>query len=234
MSDSPARPWRQRLTTYLNPATIRAHIADVTDGILAIAGFSEGLAAAGETESIYRLLFISALAGAFSTAAVTITSTAADREAEQRLVAEEIRLLELSPQEEIAELAAHYESKGVSSETARKVAEELSSADALSAQLETEYGIRELTTAGQPILHAIASGLSFLLGAAVPLLLARLWPGPWLDEYTLIAVLVSLCVTALVLARLGGTRIWATLARSVFIGAASLGASHLAATLIVH
>ncbi|MFZ2624071.1 MAG: VIT1/CCC1 transporter family protein [Propionibacterium sp.] len=232
MTGLPGR-WISRLKGYLSPATIRAHIADVTDGILAIAGFSEGLAAAGATTEVYRLLFISALAGAFSTAAVSITGTAADREAEQRLVAEEMRLLELSPQEEMAELAAHFEAKGVSPRTARRVAEELSSADALSAQLETEYGIRELTTAGQPILFAVASGVSFLLGAGVPLILARLWPGPWLDEYTLVAVVVSLSVTALVLARLGGTKIWATLARSVFIGVASLGASHLAASIIV-
>lgn len=221
-----------RLKAYFTPATIRAHIADVTDGILAVAGFSEGLATAGTTSSVYRLLLLSTLAGAFSVAAVSITSTAAERDAEQRLVSEEMRLLELSPQEEIAELTAHFEAKGVSPATSRAVAEELSSADALSAQLETEYGIRELTSAGWPILNAVASGSSFLIGALVPLLMAWFWPGPWLDEYTLIAVLISLGVTAVVLARLGGTKIWATLARSVLIGLSSLGASYLAAVII--
>jgi VIT1/CCC1 family predicted Fe2+/Mn2+ transporter len=66
----------------------------------------------------------------------------------------------------------------------------------------------------------------------VPLAVAWLYPGSWLEEFTLIAVLVSLALTALVLARLGQTRIWRTLARSVLIGLGSLGASYLVAALI--
>jgi VIT1/CCC1 family predicted Fe2+/Mn2+ transporter len=40
-------------------------------------------------------------------------------------------------------------------------------------------------------------------------------------------VAVALAITSVVLARMGHTRIWQTLLRSVFIGLAALGSSYL-------
>jgi VIT1/CCC1 family predicted Fe2+/Mn2+ transporter len=198
-----------------------------------VAGFSEGLVGSGlVTERIFGIIAVSAIAGGVAVAAARLGEAVADREVQLDLVAQEQRLLALSPDEEVEELAEHFRAKGVSPATARQVAEELSAADVLQAQLENEYGIRELTSAWQPWLEALWSGLSFLLGALVPLAVAWLYPGSWLEEFTLIAVLVSLALTALVLARLGQTRIWRTLARSVLIGLGSLGASYLVAALI--
>ena len=48
----------------------------------------------------------------------------------------------------------------------------------------------------------------------------------------LIAVMVSLTATGLVLARLGHSRVWATLLRSVLIGLTSLGLSYLVGSMI--
>ena len=90
----------------------------------------------------------------------------------------------------------------------------------------------ELTTPGQSVREAAWSGLSFLLGAALPVLIARFYPGEWLNEFILIAVLVSLGVTAVALARLGHTRIFRTLLRSVVIGLTSLGASYLVGRML--
>lgn len=209
---------------------VREHITDANDGILAVAGFSEGLIGAGMAPNeVFGIIIISAIAGAVSVAGARLGEVAANREAEQQLVAEERRLLELTPDEEIAELADYYRAKGVTPETALKVAEELSSADALAAQLEVEYGIRELTPPGQPVREAGWSGLAFLVGSFIPVLVAFLVPGQWLDEFTLVAVVIALAVTGVVLARLGGTRVWRSLLRSVLIGLASLGASYLVA-----
>jgi VIT1/CCC1 family predicted Fe2+/Mn2+ transporter len=225
--------WWRRLRERVEPAAVRERVTDVNDGILAVAGFSEGLVGSGlATESVFGIIAVSALAGSVAVAAARLGEAIADREVQLDLVAEEQRQLALSPEEEVEELAEHFRAKGVSPATARQVAEELSAADALSAQLENEYGIRELTPALQPWLEALGSGLSFLIGAGVPLAVAWLYPGSWLEEFTLLAVLVSLVITALVLARLGQTRIWRTLARSVLIGLGSLGTSYLVAALI--
>lgn len=217
----------------VDPAVARQRITDVNDGILAVAGFAEGLIGSGlATRDVFGIIAISAVAGAVSVAGARLAEVSATREAEQELVAEERRLLALSPEEEIAELVEHYRSKGVTPETARQVALELSSADALSAHLETEYGIRELTQPGQPAREAAWSGLSFLLGAGLPVLIARFYPGEWLDEFILAAVVLSLAVTAVALARLGHTRILRTLLRSLAIGLTSLGASYLVGRML--
>lgn len=217
----------------VDPAAARQRITDVNDGTLAVAGFAEGLIGSGmATLEVFGIIAISAVAGAVSVAGARLAEVSATREAEQELIAEERRLLALSPEEEIAELAEHYEAKGVSPETARQVALELSSADALSAQLETEYGILEPTQPGQSVREAAWSGLSFLLGATLPVLIARFYPGERLDEFILVAVLVSLGITAVALARLGHTRIFRTLLRSVVIGLTSLGASYLVGRML--
>lgn len=212
----------------ITPERVRGHIGDVNDGILATAGFAEGLLGAGmPTGQVYSIIVISAVAGMVGVGGARYGEESANREAQLALVAEEQRLLALSPWEERAELVEHYLDKGLSPETAERVADELNAADALSAQLETEYGIRELTTRWEPWTAALWSGCGFLLGALVPVLVALLIPGPWLDEFILLAVVVSLLVTGWALSRLGHTRVLATLLRSVLIGLASLGASHL-------
>ncbi|MEZ5089102.1 MAG: VIT1/CCC1 transporter family protein [Micropruina sp.] len=124
-----------------------------------------------------------------------------------------------------------FPGKGVS-ETARRVADELNAADALTAQLETEYGIHEILTPGEPFKEAFASSLSFLAGALVTVLIAITVPRVWVEEYILLGVLLSLSVTAVVLSRLGGTRVWTSILRSVSIGLGAMGASLLVGALI--
>ncbi|MFT4110127.1 VIT1/CCC1 transporter family protein [Propionicimonas sp.] len=212
----------------IDPVRVREHMVDVNDGILATAGFAEGLLGAGLPSSqVYGIIAISAVAGAVGVAGAKFGEVSSTREAELELIAEERRLLALSPEEERTELIEHYLAKGLSPDTAERVADELTIADALSAQLETEYGIRELTTRWDPWLDALWSGLGFLVGAAVPLGVALLIPGAWMDELLILAVLISLVVTGFLLSRLGHTRVVATLLRSVLIGLASLGASYL-------
>ena len=119
------------------PDTARSRITDVNDGIIAaVAGMSLGLAGAEVSRTTaYAVITISAVVGALSVFGAELGEGFAQREAELATVAEEQRLLELGPEEEIEELVEWFEAKGVSTETSRKVAEELSDADALSAQL---------------------------------------------------------------------------------------------------
>lgn len=218
---------------WIDPARVRAHVADVNDGIIAVAAMSEGLAGAGAPPAtIWSIVILTALAGATSVAGVRFGEVSADREVELSLIEEEKRLLALSPEEEIAELAAFYEAKGLNPTLARQVAEELSARDALSAQLDAEYGLREFTAATTPWRDGLLAGLAFLAGAAVPVAIAWAVPGPWLWESTLLAAVTSLTVTSIVLARLGHTQVWRTILRSLLVGAASLGLTALAGALV--
>lgn len=214
--------WRNRLS----PEYVRSRVADTNDGVLAIAGLAEGLSLA-TTHSVGGIVAIAAIAGAVSVAGVKFAEEAAEREVQQDLIREEQRLLELSPHEEIAELTSHFENKGVSSATARAVAEELSAADALSAQLETEYGISDILTPTHPFTEALGSFLFFLLGALVPVLIALFLPRTLIAEFEVIGVIASLTITAVILSRLAHTHVWKSIFRSLLIGLAAMGAAAL-------
>ncbi|MBK8462240.1 MAG: VIT1/CCC1 transporter family protein [Nigerium sp.] len=218
--------WRSRLT----PDYVRSRVADTNDGVLAIAGLSEGLSLT-TTQSIGTIVALAAIAGAVSVAGVKYSEEAAEREVQQDLIREEQRLLELSPEEEMAELAQHFQHKGLTPGTARKVAEELSAADALTAQLETEYGIHDIMTVGRPFTEALGSGAFFLLGALVPVLIAILAPRAFLGGSELLGVVISLTLTSVVLSRLTRTRVLRSVARSLLIGVAAMGTATLIGTL---
>lgn len=96
------------------------------------------------------------IAGGLSAGGAKWAEAAAEREAEQRVAATEAAELDADLHGEIAELAAHWESKGLSTETAQKVAEELTAHDALAAQLEAEYGIDELMAPAGPIWSGVS------------------------------------------------------------------------------
>jgi vacuolar iron transporter family protein len=229
VSQAQTRGWLR----HFDAASARERITDVNDGVLSLAGLTEGLSAAhAQPATVLLVIVVSTIAGAVAVASAKLGEGLADREAQLKVVTEERRLLALSPDEEIEELANHFEAKGVSRETARKVAEELSAADALSAQLETEYGIVELTSTAAAWQEAILSGVAFLLGAFGPVVIAYLTPGQFLEEYTVVAALIWLSATSLILARLGHTQVLSTTFRSLLIGLTSLAASFILASLV--
>lgn len=211
----------------MDAADVRELVTDVNDGIIAVAGMGLGLAGA-EVSAVttYAVVCISALAGALSVFGVRLGETFANREAQLSTVAQERRLLELSPEEEIAELALWFETKGVSPDTSRAVAQELSQADALSAQLEIEYGIRELTSSRHAWRDSVAGGVAFAVGALVPVLVTVLMPFAWRTSYTVVTAVGSLIVTSVVLSRLGHSHVWFTILRSVLVGLGSLGITY--------
>ncbi|GEE01966.1 membrane protein [Gordonia spumicola] len=211
-----------------DPGDLRDRLTDVNDGIIALAGTGLGLAGAemsGPTS--FAVLVISALMGAFAVFGVQLGEAMSHREAQQATVEREQRLLELTPDEEVVELASWFEAKGVSPETSMLVATELSDADALSAQLEIEYGIRELTSPGDAWREAVTAGLAFLFGAALPVVAMVTVPLPWRSEATIAVSLVSLAATSVVIARRGYANVLRTAIRSLTIGVAALALGYL-------
>jgi VIT1/CCC1 family predicted Fe2+/Mn2+ transporter len=65
-------------------------------------------------------------------------SVSSQRDSQNRLLAQEKRELEESPEQEFAELAAIYQAKGLSEATATAVAEELTAHDVSAAHLDAE------------------------------------------------------------------------------------------------
>ena len=203
----------------LDRRAVRTHLVDVNDGVIATAGVVEGLLAAGATITTIVVAALSALlGGGVALGGMKYSEAADERDAELAVLAEERRLHELQPEEELAELAALYEDKGVSPALARQVAEELSTKDALLHHAEVEHGITLSDDSPTPAGTAVLAGLGFMVGAAVPLVVSMVAPAAWRIPLTVLAVVATLCVTATVVARLGGLSIGRTVLRTVLIG----------------
>lgn len=167
------------------------------DGILSTSGLVVGVAAAGQSsEAILVTGVAGLLAGAISMAAgeyVSVKSQADAEAADKRI---ERQALKEFPEAEHQELVEIYRQRGLDAELAEQVATQLTEHDALGAHLRDEIGITE-TMSAQPIQAAVSSALSFVVGAALPVLTVLGTP-----LASLLPVLVG--VTLLALALLGG------------------------------
>ena len=107
------------------------------------------------------------VAGSIALAGAKYAEAANERDAEQEAIDEEARQLALSPEEEQAELAEHYEAKGLPALLAAEVAAELSRDHVLAAHVEAEHGIDVRNPRIQPLLVSLGAGLAFAAGAAL-------------------------------------------------------------------
>jgi len=149
---------------------LRAAVLGANDGIVSVAGLVMGVAGATTDRNTILVAGTAGLvAGALSMAAGEYVSVSTQRDTEQALLAKERRELEEDPEDELAELAGIYQSKGLSEKTAGIVAEELTAHDALAAHADAELGI-DPDALTSPWQAAGASMIAFILGAALPLL----------------------------------------------------------------
>lgn len=202
---------------------MRGFVVDMNEGIVATAGVIEGLLGAGaETETIVVAALAAGVAGAISLAGARYAESAMERDAEELLIDEHERQLALSPDEELAELAAHYEAEGLTAELAREVAAQLSQRDALAAHVEAEHGIDLDEPPTRPIVTATLTGTASAIGSIVVLLTALLAPSHWRIPSSFVAVAASLALTSVVLARWGQVPVARTLLRTVVIGVTAM------------
>lgn len=176
---------------------LRAAVMGANDGIVSVASIIVGVAAADPDARAVLIAGAAGLAaGAMSMAAGEYVSVSSQADLEAADIARERQALLDDPVGEEAELADIYQSRGLSADTARLVARELTEKDALAAHVREELGLTE-AQAAQPLLAAVTSAITFSLFAAVPLIAAFLAP---VDA--LIPVVVG--VTLVALAGLGG------------------------------
>lgn len=211
---------------------LRAGVLGANDGIVSVAAIVVGVA--GATTAVAPILTAGAagvVGGAISMALGEYVSVSSQRDSQRALIAKERRELAELPDEELAELAGIYQAKGLSPETARLVATELTEHDALAAHLEAELGITE-TDIVSPWQAAGASALAFVVGAILPMLAILLPPESVRVPITFAAVLIALALTGALSARIGGSPWLRPTVRVVIGGAIALAATFAIGTLL--
>jgi|SRR6476469_3657821 len=215
---------------------LRAAVLGANDGIVSVAGIVVGVAGAtAQRGPIFTAGLAGLVAGAVSMALGEYVSVSSQRDSEAAMLAREQRELAESPEDELAELTAIYEAKGVSPETAHKVAVELTEHDALAAHLDAELNMDPEDLAN-PAQAAAASAAAFTMGALLPMLAILLPPAAWRVPVTFVSVLVALGLAGALSARIGHSDARRAVLRVVIGGALGLaftyGVGHLFGTAI--
>jgi VIT1/CCC1 family predicted Fe2+/Mn2+ transporter len=202
---------------------LRAGVLGANDGIVSVAGIVVGVAGATTSRGpIFTAGLAGLVAGAVSMALGEYVSVSSQRDSETALLAQERRELAETPTQEFAELTALYKAKGLSEQTARQVATELTAHDALAAHLDAELHI-DPDDLASPVQAAAASAASFVSGALLPMVAILLPPAGWRVPVTIVAVLIALGVAGAVSARIGGSDVRRAVLRVVIGGAIGLG-----------
>jgi VIT1/CCC1 family predicted Fe2+/Mn2+ transporter len=231
---SNAQPHHGSVANKLN--WLRAAVLGANDGIVSTAGIVIGVAAATAERGPVLTAGIAGLAaGALSMAVGEYVSVSTQRDTERALLETETQELKLQPDAELDELAALYEARGLSADTARQAATELTAHDPLAAHAELELRLdpEQLTN---PWLAAISSAVSFTIGALLPLIAILLPPASTRIAITVAAVLLALALTGWVAARLGGAKPLLPILRVTIGGALAMaitfGIGHLVGATI--
>lgn len=211
---------------------LRAGVLGANDGIVSVASLVVGVAGATTDNSALLVAGIAGLVGgAISMALGEYVSVSSQRDTERALIDKEREELRTMPDEELDELTDLYRQRGLSDETARQVAIELTEHDALSAHLEVELGIDQDDLVN-PWHAALSSAVAFTIGALLPLLAILLPPPEWRVPVTFAAVLIALAATGAIAAKVGGSSPTKSATRLVIGGALALVATWGIGTLL--
>ena len=183
---------------------LRAAVLGANDGIVSVSALVVGVAASGPNPRMILIAGVAGLvAGAMSMAAGEYVSVSSQADTERADIKREEMALRDTPAAEFEELVEIYRSRGLSSETARTVAQELSEKDALAAHVREELGLSDIHSAN-PLQAAIASGLTFSVAAAIPVLAAFFAPSALIVPTVLVVTVAALAGLGALGAKAGG------------------------------
>lgn len=201
---------------------LRAAVLGANDGIVSTASLMVGVAAANVARGELLVAGVAGLvAGAMSMAAGEYVSVCSQADTEQADLTRERAELKAQPENEHKELAAIYVKRGLAPALAKQVAEQLMAHDALGAHAKDELGMNELTQAN-PVQAALASALTFSVGASLPLLAAVASPASMLVPMVAGTSLVVLTALGALAARAGGAPVLRASSRVAFWGALAM------------
>ncbi len=230
VASHPGEPHQGGLAQRLN--WLRAGVLGANDGIVSTAGLVVGVAGATTSSGAILTAGVAGLvAGAVSMALGEYVSVSSQRDTEKALLHKERTELAEEPEAELEELTAIYVAKGLTPQTARQVAVELTAHDAFAAHAEAELGIdpKALTN---PWHAAGASALSFTIGSLLPLAAIVLPPAGVRVPLTFAVVLIALALTGAVSAYLGSAAAGRAIARLVGGGALAMAVTYAIGQLL--
>lgn len=206
---------------------LRAAVLGANDGILSTASLAIGVAAASDSREPIVLASVAGLvAGALSMAAGEYVSVSSQTDVEKADIIREQQELKEMPELEMQRLAEIYEKRGLKKETALTVAKELTKHDALGAHVRDELGLNEISQAN-PIQAAFASGASFTVGGALPVLVTLFLPIKNMEYSLYASAIVFLILLGAVAAKTGGSSVLNAILRITFWGTVAMGLTAL-------
>jgi vacuolar iron transporter family protein len=202
---------------------LRAAVLGANDGIVSTASLVLGVAAAHGTRSNVLVAGIAGLvSGAMAMAAGEYVSVHSQADTEQAELELERAELKADDKGEHQELTAIYIGRGLDPSLAKQVADQLMAHDALGAHARDELGISN-TLSARPIQAALASAVSFSVGAGMPLLVSALAPEASLLFLVPGASLLFLTLLGALAAGAGGAGMMVGALRVAFWGALAMG-----------
>ncbi|WP_294961992.1 VIT family protein [uncultured Flavobacterium sp.] len=213
---------------YINRSGwLRAAVLGANDGILSTTSLAIGVAAASVTREPILLAALAGLvAGALSMAAGEYVSVSSQSDVESADLKREKYALQTMPEEELKELADIYIKRGLNKELAHQVAVELTAHNALETHARDELGITEVTRAN-PLIAALASAISFIVGGLLPLLIAIFAPIKDMVFYQYGFSILFLALSGVLAAKAGGSNILKAVLRICIWGTFAMAASAL-------
>lgn len=206
---------------------LRAAVLGANDGIVSVSSLIVGVAAADPSPDAVLIAGVAGLAaGAMSMAAGEYVSVSSQSDIERADISREKQALIDTPAEEEAELASIYEARGLSPATAAAVAREMTQKDGLKAHIRDELGLSDMHAAN-PLQAALASGLTFSVAAALPVLAAVLAPAGTTIPVVVVTTLICLAGLGALGAQAGGAPKLRPTARVLFWGAAAMAVTAL-------
>ena len=210
---------------------MRAAVLGANDGIVSTASLVVGVAAANPSRGDVLIAGIAGLvAGAMSMAAGEYVSVSSQADTEAADLERERKELETDRDFERKELAAIYVKRGLEPSLAQQVADQLMAHDALSSHARDELGLSE-THSARPIQAALASAVTFAVGAALPLLMALVSPSSTIIPCVAASSLAFLAVMGGVAARVGGANVVVGAGRVTLWGALAMAVTAAVGTL---
>jgi vacuolar iron transporter family protein len=201
---------------------LRAAVLGANDGIVSTASLIVGVAASGAAQSAILIAGVAGLvAGALSMAAGEYVSVSSQLDAEKADLDLERQELRDEPEREREELVNIYISRGLDTDLANKVADQLTAKDALGAHARDELGLSEMTTA-QPTTAALSSAAAFTAGAVLPLVVVVAAPAEWTVSGVAISSVLFLALLGALGARAGGANMLKSVIRVTLLGSAAL------------
>lgn len=213
---------------YINRSGwLRAAVLGANDGILSTTSLVIGVAAASVTREPILLAAVAGLvAGALSMAAGEYVSVSSQSDVESADLKREKAALETMPDEELEELTEIYMQRGLDKELAGQVAHKLMVHDALAAHARDELGINEITQAN-PLTAALASAVSFIVGGALPVLVAIFAPIKDMVFFQYGFSILFLAFSGILAAKAGGSNTLKAVLRICIWGTFAMAASAL-------